>query len=120
MNVSKINYHGVWRNIPTSIYFFQKKFRYLHISTVFYFIFKLNHGLDSKGFTLRRGKIFLFSSVQIGSGAHSAFYPKGTTTLSLVIKQPEHEADHSHPTMVKAKNSGAMPLLPHTSSWCDA
>jgi hypothetical protein len=45
-------------------------------------------GFDS----LQEQEIFLFSSVQTGSGALSSSYPIG---ISLGIKQLEHEADHS-------------------------
>jgi len=37
--------------------------------------------------------------------------------LSLVVKWPEHEADHSPPSSAKVKMYGSITLLPHTSSW---
>jgi hypothetical protein len=40
--------------------------------------------------------------------------------LSLGIKQPRHEANHSCPSSAKVKNCGAIPPLPHTYSWCGA
>jgi hypothetical protein len=35
------------------------------------------------------------------------------------VKEPGREADHSHSSNAEAKNGGATPLLPHTSSWSD-
>jgi hypothetical protein len=40
------------------------------------------------------GKFSLRHRVQTGSGAHPASYPMGTRDLSLVVKRPDHEADH--------------------------
>jgi hypothetical protein len=36
------------------------------------------------------------------------------------VKQPGCEAVHSHPYSVEIKNGGAIPLLPHMSSWHSA
>jgi len=50
-------------------------------------------------------QIFLFfSNMQIGSWVHTASCSIGTTALSLEIKQPKHEADHSPPSSVEVKN----------------
>jgi hypothetical protein len=40
--------------------------------------------------------------------------------LSPGVKRPGHEADYSPPANAKVKNCEAIPLLPHTSSWCGA
>jgi hypothetical protein len=40
--------------------------------------------------------------------------------LSLGVKRPGPEADHSPPSGSEVKNGGAMHPLPHTSSWCVA
>jgi len=38
------------------------------------------------------------------SGVHSASYPTNTRHLSLGVKWPRHEADHSPPSSAKVKN----------------
>jgi hypothetical protein len=43
--------------------------------------------------------------VQNGSGAHSASYPVGTGALSLRVKRPGREADHSPPSSAEVKNA---------------
>jgi hypothetical protein len=40
--------------------------------------------------------------------------------LSLRVKRPGHEADHSPPSSAEVKNVGAIPPLPHISSWHSA
>jgi hypothetical protein len=37
--------------------------------------------------------------------------------VSLGVKRPEREADHSPPSTAKIKKSGPIPPLPHTSLW---
>jgi hypothetical protein len=37
--------------------------------------------------------------------------------LSLGVKWPRREADHSSPSSAEVKNGGAIPPLSHTSSW---
>jgi hypothetical protein len=39
---------------------------------------------------------------------------------SLGVKRPGREADHSPPSSTEVKNGGAIPPLPHISSWCSA
>jgi hypothetical protein len=46
---------------------------------------------------------FIRYHVHTGSRAHPACYPMGTGDLSLGVKQPGHEADHSHPSSAKFK-----------------
>jgi hypothetical protein len=36
------------------------------------------------------------------------------------VAQPEYEPDHSSPSSVENKMSGAVPPFHHTSSWCNA
>jgi len=40
---------------------------------------------------------------QTGSGAHPASYPMGTRGLSLGVKRPGRESDHSSPSSAEAK-----------------
>jgi hypothetical protein len=40
--------------------------------------------------------------------------------LSLRVKQPGQKADHSPPSGAKLKDGGAIPPLPHMSSWHSA
>jgi hypothetical protein len=43
--------------------------------------------------------------VQNGSGANPASYPMGTRDLSLGLKRPGREADHSPPSSAVVKNA---------------
>jgi hypothetical protein len=71
------------------------------------------YGLDDRGSIPGRGKRFsLLPSVQTGSGVHPASYPVGTGALSIGVKRPGYDADHSPPTSAEVKNSGAIPLPP--------
>jgi hypothetical protein len=40
--------------------------------------------------------------------------------LSPGLMWPGYEADHSPPSSAEVKNIGAIPPLPHTSSWRDS
>jgi hypothetical protein len=60
---------------------------------------------------------FLLHSVRIGSGAHTASYPMGTGYLFSGVKQSTHGADHWPPSSAEIKKHGAIPPLPHTSSF---
>jgi hypothetical protein len=46
----------------------------------------------------------LHHRVQIGSGAHLAFYPVDTVGSFRGVKQPGHESDHSSSSDVEVKN----------------
>jgi hypothetical protein len=73
------------------------------------------------GFDSWQKKDFSFlHSVQTGSGSHPASNKWVPGTLSPEVKRPEREADHSPPSNVEVKKGGAIPPLPHTSSWRDA
>jgi hypothetical protein len=55
-------------------------------------------------FESQHGQDFpVFHVIQTGSGAHQASYPMGIGVLSLAIKQPGHEADHSPPASTKGQ-----------------
>jgi hypothetical protein len=57
--------------------------------------------------------IFSFlHSVKTCSEAHLASYKMGSG-----VKRAGREADHSPSSMAEFKNGGAIPPLPHTSSW---
>jgi hypothetical protein len=63
------------------------------------------------------GKIFLFpiaSRPALGPTQPIQWVPE---TIFPGVKRPGREADHSPPSGTEAKNCGATPLLPHTSSW---
>jgi hypothetical protein len=49
------------------------------------------------------GNFSLWHCVQTGSGAHPASCPVDTGALSMRVKQPGHEADHSPPSNAKIK-----------------
>jgi hypothetical protein len=54
--------------------------------------------------------------VQTGSGAHPASHPMGSGALSLWIKWPGSEADHSTPSNAEVKNAWSYASTP-PSSW---
>jgi hypothetical protein len=67
----------------------------------------LGYGLDERGsrvrFPAEAGNFSLHHRVQNGSGAHLASYPMGTRSLSLGLKRPGREADHSPPSSAEVK-----------------
>jgi hypothetical protein len=60
------------------------------------------------------GMANFFSSPEISDGPHVQWIPE---TISLGVKRPGHEANYSPPSSAEVKNSGAIPPLPHMSSW---
>jgi hypothetical protein len=76
----------------------------------------LGYGLDNRGLRVRfqagAVKFSLHYRVQNGSGAHPASYPMGTRALSLEVKRPGRETDHSSPSSGDQRISGAIPALP--------
>jgi hypothetical protein len=77
-----------------------------------------SYGLDGRGSIPGRGMIFLFSIASI-PGLRPTQPPTQLVpgTLSPGVKRPGREADHLPPSSVDVKNGGAVPPLPHTSSW---
>jgi hypothetical protein len=67
----------------------------------------IGYGLDERGsrvrFPARAGNFSLHYSVQNGSGTHPASYPMGTGAVSLKVKRPGREADHSPPSSAEVK-----------------
>jgi hypothetical protein len=55
-------------------------------------------------------------SIQMCSGVYSALYPLGANGSFFGGKRQEREASHSPSSSAEVKNSGAIPLLPHTPS----
>jgi hypothetical protein len=58
------------------------------------------------------GNISLHHRVHIGSGAHPVSYRMGTRALSLEVKQPACEADHSPPSSAEVKNAWSYTSTP--------
>jgi hypothetical protein len=73
-------------------------------------------GLDDRGsrvqFSAGAENFSLHHRVQRGSGAHPASYPMGTGTLSLGVKRPRREADHSPPSSAEVKNEWSYTSTP--------
>jgi hypothetical protein len=69
--------------------------------------------LDGRGLIPGRGKIFLSST--------ACRQALGPTQLPIQwvsrVKRPGREAENSPPSSAKVKNGGAIPSLPHRSSW---
>jgi hypothetical protein len=59
----------------------------------------------------------LLHSVETSYGADTASYLAGIGALSLGVKWPRREADHSTLSSAKVKKGGAITPLVHTSSW---
>jgi hypothetical protein len=68
---------------------------------------RLGYVMDDPGSRVRfpagAGNFFLHHRVQNGSGAHLAPYPIGV--LSLGVKWPGREVDHSPPSSAEVKNA---------------
>jgi hypothetical protein len=58
--------------------------------------------------------IFIYSTASALTQSPPASYPVGTADSIPGVKQPVHEADHSHPSSTEVKNGGAIPRLPHS------
>jgi hypothetical protein len=69
----------------------------------------IGYELDDPGSRVRFpagvGNFSLHHRIQTGSGAHPASYSKGTGDLSLGVKRPGREADHSPPSSAEVKNA---------------
>jgi hypothetical protein len=67
----------------------------------------LGYGLDDRGSRVRfpagAGDFSLHHRVQNGSGAHPASYPMVPGVLSLGVKRPGRETDHSPPSSAEVK-----------------
>jgi hypothetical protein len=67
----------------------------------------LGYGLGDRGSRIRlpvgTGNFSLHHRVQNGSGAHPASYTMGTGAISLRVKRPGREADHSPPSSAEVK-----------------
>jgi hypothetical protein len=78
----------------------------------------LDYGLDDQDSRVRflagAGNFSLHYRVQNGSGAHPASYPMGNWDLSLEIKWPGREADHSPPSSAEVKE--CVKLYLHSSN----
>jgi hypothetical protein len=83
--------------------------------------------IDARGSKVRfpagTGNFSLHHRVQNCSGTHPASYPMGTGeggALSLCVKRPGREADHSSPYSAEMKNAWAIhPLSQYTfMAWC--
>jgi len=75
----------------------------------------IGHRIDNWHMTPRRGSdIFsLRHPVQTSSGAHPASYPQVLGTLSLGVKWPGHEANHSLPSSAEVKTVWSCTTTPH-------
>jgi hypothetical protein len=66
-------------------------------------------------------KIFLFSTASRPIlGSTQSPIQRVLGALSLGVKQQGHDAGHSPPSSVEVKKGGAIPPLPHMSSWHSA
>jgi hypothetical protein len=78
------------------------------------------YGLDNGGSIPGRDRDFsLRHRVQTRSVAHPPSYPVDTGGISEWVKRPKRKADHFHP-VPWFRICGAIPPLPHISSWFGA
>jgi hypothetical protein len=67
----------------------------------------LGYGLDDRGSRVRfpagAGNFSLHHRIKNGSVAHPASYQMGTRGLSMGVKRPGREADHSPPSSAEVK-----------------
>jgi hypothetical protein len=73
-------------------------------------------GPDDRGSRVRfpagAGNFSLHHGVQNGSGVHPVSYPMDTGGLSLGVKRPGREADHSPPSSAEVKNAWSYTSTP--------
>jgi hypothetical protein len=78
--------------------------------------------VDDRGSRVRfpagAGNFSLHHRVQDGSGAHTASYPWVPEVLSLGVKGPGREADHSPPSAEVENALSYTSTHLNTSSWC--
>jgi hypothetical protein len=82
---------------------------------------RYSDGLDGPGFDSRECKICLFSTASrpiLGLTQLPIEWLPGA--LSLWVKRQGRESDHSPPSSAEVKKGGAIPPLPHMSSWHSA
>jgi hypothetical protein len=77
------------------------------------------YGLEGLGSIVGGGEIFfsVLHSIQTVSGAHPGSYPMGIGGSFRKAKRPRRDVYNSPSSCAEAKNNGAIPPLPHTSSW---
>jgi hypothetical protein len=82
----------------------------------------LGYGLDDRGFETWQGLgIFLFTTASRQAlGPTQPPIQQVTGDLSLGVKQPAREADHSPPSMPRSRMRGAISPLPQYgfTAWC--
>jgi hypothetical protein len=77
----------------------------------------LGYELDGQNSILGRGRAFLSTiSVLTGAGAHPDTIEWVPGAISLEVKRPRREADHSLLFSAEIKNGGTIPPLPHMFS----
>jgi hypothetical protein len=78
------------------------------------YVIWLDYGLDDRiigvRFPARAGNFSLRHSVQVGSGAQSASFQWVPGALTLGVKRPGREADHSPPFSVEVKECAELYL----------
>jgi hypothetical protein len=81
----------------------------------------IGYALDGRSSISGRGKRFdSIPQRQDRLWGHPASYPTSTRGLSRWLKRSESEADNSPPSSPDVKNCGAVPPLPHRTSWRSA
>jgi hypothetical protein len=74
----------------------------------------IGYGAGRQWFDSRQGHVILHFSTT--SRTTRSYIPWLPAALSLRLKRPGSESDHSPPSSAEIKNGGAIPPLPYTSS----
>jgi hypothetical protein len=78
----------------------------------------MGYGLDGRSSIPGRDNRFLSTAVSRPTlGITQPHIQWVSGALLLGVMRPDREADHSPPSSSEVQNDGAVPPLPHTSSW---
>jgi hypothetical protein len=80
----------------------------------------MGYGVDGRGSNPGRDKILYSAASRPTLGPIQSPIQLVLGVLSSGLKWPGCEADHSPPSSAEVQNVGAIPPLPHTSSWRDS
>jgi hypothetical protein len=72
----------------------------------------LRTGLSGVRVPAGAGNFSLHHRVETDCGAHPASFPLKPGAVSLEVKRPGREADHSHPSSAEVKNAGGYTSIP--------
>jgi hypothetical protein len=121
--ISEINWGGGAKVLLSSFLHEMSIFSVLHVPLIGLaqrYSAGLRDGRSGVLIPVGSGNFSLHHRVQIGSGPTQPPIQWVPGALSLVVKRPGREADHSPPSSAKVRMRGAIPPLPQFSfmAWC--